>query len=58
MCRHVDFIAVLIITLGLLAFSRASVIAIPLPVNTVGFENAVGRTEPCPILSRIMDFRP
>jgi hypothetical protein len=58
MCRHVDFIAVFVITLGLLALSRASLIALPLPVNVVGFENVTHRDEPCQILSRLFDFRP
>ncbi len=54
MSRHVDVVAVLILTLLMLGFSRASVIAFPLPVTSLGFENAISNGERCPIPEQIL----
>ncbi|MBZ5607933.1 MAG: hypothetical protein LAP38_06745 [Acidobacteriia bacterium] len=52
-CRHVDFFAVLFITLGLLAFSQASQIVVPVAVRPVGFEQPVLKAQSCPLAQQI-----
>ena len=51
--KNVDFIAVLIITLSLLAFSRVSELIPHLNINPIGFQSAVINGPSCPLADEI-----
>jgi hypothetical protein len=52
-CRHVDFFAIAVITLGLLAFSKASALDWPDRGGSLNFRNAI-RLEYCPIPDHVL----
>jgi hypothetical protein len=53
MCRHIDFIAVLVIAIAMAGFSKASSIRMPVDIGPVQLRN-VANVESCPIRSEIL----
>ena len=51
--KHIDFVAVFAITLGLLAFSEVRNLQVPVPVNAIRLQNASVNADSCPLGQQI-----
>jgi hypothetical protein len=52
--QHIDFVAVFVIAVAMLAFSQLASLRVPDFRDSVLFQNALVNTDPCPVAQHVL----